>query len=182
MSAEIPSIHAIYRYPVKGLSPEPLTRTKLAVGETLPADRLYAIENGPSGFDGAAPRYQPKQRYLMLMRNARLARLRTRIENGDRTLAIELDGREAARGDLQAPDGRAVIERFFAEFCAEELRGAPRVLHAAGVWCAARAVRCALASPFCSAAPASLPTPFLGWPTVRACSGGAPSPSGLSPR
>ena len=132
MSAEIPSIHAIYRYPVKGLSPEPLTRTRLAVGETLPADRLYAIENGPSGFDHAAPRYQPKQRYLMLMRNARLARLRTRIEDADRTLAIELDGREAARGDLQAPDGRATIERFFAEFCADELRGAPRVLYAPG--------------------------------------------------
>jgi uncharacterized protein YcbX len=105
MSADTPSIHAIYRYPVKGLSPEPLTRTRLAVGETLPADRLYAIENGPSDFDHAAPRYQPKQRYLMLMRNARLARLRTRIEDTDRTLAIELDGREAARGDLQAPDG-----------------------------------------------------------------------------
>jgi hypothetical protein len=59
MSAEIPSIHAIYRYPVKGLSPEPLTRTKLAVGETLPADRLYAIENGPSGFDHAAPATSP---------------------------------------------------------------------------------------------------------------------------
>ena len=62
MSAEIPRIHGIYRYPVKGLSPEALTGTRLAVGETLPADRLYAIENGPSGFDPAAPRYQPKQR------------------------------------------------------------------------------------------------------------------------
>jgi hypothetical protein len=80
MSAEIPRIHGIYRYPVKGLSPEALTGTRLAVGETLPADRLYAIENGPSGFDPAAPRYQPKQRYLMLMRNERLARLRTRYE------------------------------------------------------------------------------------------------------
>ena len=90
MSAEIPRIHGIYRYPVKGLSPEPLARTRLAVGETLPADRLYAIENGPSGFDPAAPRYQPKQRYLMLMRNERLARLRTALRGrephaGDRT-------------------------------------------------------------------------------------------------
>src|SRR5262245_38644785 len=84
MGAASASIQAIYRYPVKGLSPEPLTRARLAVGETLPADRLYAIENGPSGFDHAAPRYQPKQRYLMLMRNARLARLRTRIEDAER--------------------------------------------------------------------------------------------------
>jgi uncharacterized protein YcbX len=127
-----PKIHAIYRYPVKGLSPEPLARTTLAVQETLPADRLYAIENGPSGFDPAAPRHQPKQRYLMLMRNERLARLRTCFDDASHTLAVEAEGREAARGDLRTAEGRAAIERFFAVFCADELRGAPKVLHANG--------------------------------------------------
>lgn len=125
-------IHAIYRYPVKGLSPEPLNRVPLAIGATLPADRLFAIENGPSGFDPAAPRHFPKQRYLMLMRNERLARLRTRFDDTNHTLAIELDSREAARGDLRTPEGRVTIEGFFAHFCADELRGAPKVLHAPG--------------------------------------------------
>ena len=72
-------IQGIYRYPVKGLSPEPLPRTQLAVGATVPCDRLYAIENGPSGFDPAAPAYFPKQRFLMLMRNERLARAAHRL-------------------------------------------------------------------------------------------------------
>jgi uncharacterized protein len=125
-------IHAIYRYPVKGLSPEPLVRTTLSVQDTLPADRLYAIENGPSGFDPAAPRHQPKQRYLMLMRNERLAQLRTRFDDSSHTLVVEAQGREVARGDLRTPAGRAVIERFVAVFCANELRGAPKVLHAPG--------------------------------------------------
>ena len=132
MAVDDPKIQAIYRYPVKGLSPEGLTSTRLAPYETLPADRLYAIENGPSGFDPTAPRYQPKQRYLMLMRNERLARLRARFEEASHTLAIELEGQEAARGDLRTAAGRATIERFFAGFCASELRGAPRVLHAPG--------------------------------------------------
>jgi uncharacterized protein YcbX len=132
MAAENPNVHAIYRYPVKGLSPEPLAQTILAVRETLPADRLYAVENGPSDFDPAAPRHQPKQRYLMLMRNERLARLRTRFDDASHTLAIRLDGREAARGDLRMPGGREAIERFFTQFCADELRGPPRVLHAPG--------------------------------------------------
>jgi uncharacterized protein YcbX len=127
-----PKIHAIYRYPVKGLSPESLACTKLAVEETLPADRLYAIENGPSGFDPAAPRHQPKHRYLMLMRNERLARLCTRFHDASHTLVIETEGREAARGNLRTAEGRAEIERFFAVFCADELRGAPRVLDAPG--------------------------------------------------
>lgn len=132
MGLENPKIHAIYRYPVKGLSPEPLERAELAVHETLAGDRLYAIENGPSGFDPAVPRHQPKQRYLMLMRNERLAQLRTRFDHANHTLAIEAQGREVARGDLRTPAGRAVIERFFAAFCADELRGAPKVLHAPG--------------------------------------------------
>jgi uncharacterized protein YcbX len=126
------TIDAIYRYPVKGLSPEPLARTQLQVMETLPADRLYAIENGPSGFEPAAPRHQPKQRYLMLMRNERLARLRTRFYDTSHTLTIEMEGREAARGDLRTAEGRAAIEAFFAGFCADELRGPPKVLHAPG--------------------------------------------------
>lgn len=132
MAAENPNVHAIYRYPVKGLSPEPLTQTVLTVRETVPADRLYAVENGPSDFDPAAPRHQPKQRYLMLMRNERLARLRTHFDDASHTLAIRLDGHEAARGDLRTAGGRQAIERFFAQFCADELRGPPRVLNAPG--------------------------------------------------
>ena len=70
-------IHSIYRYPVKGLSPEALPRIALAPGETVPGDRLYAIENGPSGFDPSAPAYLSKQHFLMLMKNERLAALRS---------------------------------------------------------------------------------------------------------
>lgn len=125
-------IQSIYRYPVKGLSPEPLARVSLAAGQTLPADRLYAIENGPSGFDPAAPRYQPKTRYLMLMRHERLATLRTRFDDDSHTLTVTSDGRDVARGDLRTADGRAAIERFFSSFSADDLRGPPKVLHAPG--------------------------------------------------
>jgi uncharacterized protein len=125
-------INAIYRYPVKGLSPEPLAGTRLTPGQTLPSDRLYAIENGPSGFDPQAPRHQPKTRYLMLMRNERLAMLRTRFDDASHVLTIESDGRAVARGDLRTPTGRHDVESFFARFCADELRGPPKVLHAPG--------------------------------------------------
>ena len=125
-------IQAIYRYPVKGLSPEPMQHARLEPGETLAGDRLYAIENGPSGFDPALPRHQPKARYLMLMRNERLATLKTRFDAPSRTLVIGFEGREAVRGDLGTAQGRSAIERFFAGFCADELRGPPRLLQAPG--------------------------------------------------
>jgi uncharacterized protein YcbX len=125
------TIRAIYRYPVKGLSAEPLAATALAPGETLAGDRGYAIENGPSGFDPAAAAYLPKLRFLMLMKNERLARLASHVENAH-VLVIRQDGAEAARGDLRTPQGRAAIEGFFAGFCADELRGPPKVLAAPG--------------------------------------------------
>ena len=125
-------IAAIYRYPVKGLGPERLDSAELVSGHTIAGDRLYAIENGPSGFDPAHPAYLPKSRFLMLMRNERLAALRTAFDQTTHTLAIAADGEEKARGDLRTREGRTAIERFFAAFCANELRGPPKVLHAPG--------------------------------------------------
>jgi uncharacterized protein YcbX len=125
-------IDAIYRYPVKGLSSQKLDRTSLSPGQTLPADRLYAIENGPSGFAPADPQYFPKQRFLMLMRNERLAELRTDFDEASHTLAIHWQGREAARGDLRSKEGRLAIEAFFRRFMPGDLRGPPKVLQAPG--------------------------------------------------
>jgi len=127
-----PIIQALYRYPVKGLSPQALPRTTLTAGQTVPADRLYAIENGPIGFDPAAPAYFPKQRFLMLMRNERLAALKTDYDETSDTLTVRFDGKEVARGDLRTPEGRTAVEAFFATYCADELRGPPKVLYGAG--------------------------------------------------
>ena len=122
-------IEAIYRYPEKGLTSQKLERTTLSPGATLPADRLYAIENGPIGFDPAEPKYFPKQRFLMLMRNERLATLRTEYDEASHTLTIGHEGREVARGDLRTSEGRLAIEAFFISFMPDELRGPPKVLH-----------------------------------------------------
>src|SRR5262245_5778904 len=91
-------ISGIFRYPVKGLSPEGLQRAELSPGKTVPFDRMYAIENGPSGFDPADPKYFPKIRFLMLMKNARLAELRTAFDDASHTLTIRHENREAAKG------------------------------------------------------------------------------------
>jgi uncharacterized protein YcbX len=125
-------IASLYRYPVKGLSPEPLPRVVLQVGQTLPADRRYAIENGPSGFDPMAPQWLPKSYFLMLMRNERLAGLRTHFEDRGNLLTIAEGGRAAARGDLETAEGRAAIEQFFTANFADDLKGPPKVLSGDG--------------------------------------------------
>ena len=128
-SAEITDI---YRYPVKGLSPERLSQVMLAAGRTLPADRHYAIENGPSGFDPADPKWMSKARFLMLMRDEWLAALHTHFDDASHTLTIRKDGREATRGDLETAEGRAAIERFFAVDFAGAIKGPPKILSGGG--------------------------------------------------
>jgi uncharacterized protein YcbX len=129
MSRTLPAqIAGLYRYPVKGLSPEPLPSVALGAGQTFPADRRYAIENGPSGFDPAAPAWLPKAHYLMLMRNERLAGLQTRYEDLTHLLTIRRHGEVAARGDLETAAGRAAIEGFFAANFSSELKGPPKIL------------------------------------------------------
>lgn len=123
-------VASLYRYPVKGLSPERLAAVSLLKGQYFPSDRLLAIENGPSGFDPAAPMHQPKLKYLMLMRNEALARLKTRYCDETGELTITHEGREVLRADVTAPDGRAALTRFFESYMPKELRGEPRLLAA----------------------------------------------------
>ncbi len=123
-------IASLYRYPVKGLSPERIARAELVEGSYFPGDRLFAVENGPSGFDPAAPAHQPKIKFLMLMKNESLARLRTRYLDATGELVIEESGREVARGDLSTAAGRVAIEAFFRRSLPGELRGPPKVLAA----------------------------------------------------
>ena len=123
-------VASLYRYPVKGLSPERVRRAELVKGDYFPADRLYALENGPSGFDAGAPQHQAKIKFLMLMRNEGLARLTTRYDDGSATLSIEEAGREPVRGDVTTTEGRLAIEAFFRRFMPDELRGPPKLLAA----------------------------------------------------
>ena len=120
----------LHRYPVKGLSPERLEAAVLAAGSYFPGDRLFAVENGPSGFDPAAPAHQPKIKFLMLMRNEALARLATRYDDATGTLIIREGEREAVRADLATREGRLAVEAFFRRFMPAALRGPPKLLAA----------------------------------------------------
>lgn len=123
-------IASLYRYPVKGLSPERLTATVLEEGAYFPGDRLFAIENGPSGFDPAEPVHQPKIKYLMLMRQEVLATLRTRYDDASGDLVIAGAGNDMLRASTATPEGRERITAFFESFMPGALRGTPRLLQA----------------------------------------------------
>lgn len=123
-------VASLYRYPVKGLSPEPLLKAELTPGAFFPGDRVLAFENGKSSFDPAAPAFQPKTRFLMLMKNARLAELVSRYDDETQSLSLSHGGVEQVRGDVRSTEGRQKLEAFLQDFCAGETRGAVRLLSA----------------------------------------------------
>ena len=122
----------IYRYPVKGLSPQKLQTVTLTPGETLPFDRAWAIENGPSGFDPVAPKPLPKIAFLMLMRNESLASLAADFDDSEHVLTLRRDGEILTRGCLDTPAGRTALEAFFDRFSAADLRGPARIVSSPG--------------------------------------------------
>ena len=125
-------IAGLYRYPMKGMSPEPLDEAALAPRECIAWDRAFAIENGSADFDPDAPKHFPKIKFLMLMKNERLARLHSRFDERTAEFSISEDGREHVSGNLMTPEGRGRIEAFLAAYMKTDLRGAPRIVHAPG--------------------------------------------------
>jgi uncharacterized protein YcbX len=128
----MPRIMEIYRYPVKGLSAEPLERVSIGVGEVIPFDRFYALENGPSTFNPRDPKWTTKNAFLMLMRHERLAQLHTAFDTETRILTIRKDGEVLVAACLDTDEGRRAIEAFFTEFSAEDLKGPVKVLNVPG--------------------------------------------------
>jgi uncharacterized protein YcbX len=126
------TLSQIYRHPVKGLTPEPLTTVGLAIGEGLPNDRRFALAHGSTRFDPAAPEWMPKTNFIMLMRNERLARLRTRYDDATGVLTVQRDGKTVAAANITNLTGRTVIEQFFAAYMGDEARGAPKLVEAPG--------------------------------------------------
>ena len=125
-------IVSLYRYPVKGLSGERLKSVSLKPDQTFPSDRAFAIENGPSSFDPAAPSWQPKIKFLCLMRNAKLAVLETNYDDASGTLSVIKDGAPMVEASLKTEAGRAAIEYFFHDFMGREARGPLKILEAPG--------------------------------------------------
>jgi uncharacterized protein YcbX len=125
-------VEHIYRYPVKGLSPEALEEVVLVAGQCLPHDRVLAFAQADNPFDPAAPAFVRKSNFACLAKNARLAKLHTAYDPRTGTLMIRPPEGEPVSASLRTPEGRARLEEFLTDFMAEEARGPLRIVEAPG--------------------------------------------------
>lgn len=111
------TLRQLYRYPVKGLSAEPLDRVTLRAGEGLPLDRMYALTNGSWDFDAGRYQPRPKTDFIALMDHPALAALTTHVDEDARRLTVRTPDGGALDIDL---DDAAACGRF-AGFVARHL-------------------------------------------------------------
>lgn len=132
----IGNIAEIWRYPVKGLAGERMERVAVAAGRPLPHDRRFALAHGDSGITPAAPRWELKTSFHMLMhaRDERLAELTPSYDEASGTLTIRRNGADLVSVRPSDSAGRARLDDFFAEFLAGANHGTPRFVEGAGFY------------------------------------------------
>jgi uncharacterized protein YcbX len=125
-------IVALHRYTIKGFTPEPVEAATLTAGDAFPHDRLYAVENGPSGFDPDAPTFIPKRRFAVLARSALVATVRTRFDDQRNRLDAEAPGRPPFSASLETEDGRDAFASWLAPALAADEGGPYRLIDGRG--------------------------------------------------
>lgn len=123
-------VAALARHPVKGFTPEPLKSVTLSAGAHFPGDRLYAVEDGPCGFDPETPEHIKKTAFTVLARLPQVAAVRTRWNEDEGTLTAWHADFGEITADLDGEAGRSVFAVWLSAVLGDAVRGPLKVLAA----------------------------------------------------
>jgi len=131
-------VRGIYRYPIKGLSPQPVRGVELEAGKPFPFDRVFALARPAVPIDAESPRWAKKGLFLMLMLDETLACVHTYLDVDTMQFTVvrgpEPAGPNGPRAecllsvDLKTREGREVVEAFF-RHQVPKLQAAPKLVH-----------------------------------------------------
>jgi GntR family transcriptional regulator/MocR family aminotransferase len=127
----MPIVSGIYRYPIKGLSPQPLPGIVLEADKPFPFDRVFALTRPGVPIDPDKPKWAKKGLFIMLMLEEQLAQVRTHLDIETMRLTIAGNGEQLLEADLDSETDRAEVERFFQRLVSK-LPVPPRLVRAHG--------------------------------------------------
>jgi uncharacterized protein YcbX len=118
--AMTPTVERLYRYPVKGLTPEPRERLRVLKSGSIAGDRVLGFlhtsaEQKPDR-PSAAGGWWSKQRFTVLMNTPGLARLAAAYDADTRHLAVHLGATLLAEGDIANDDDRERLSDAVTDF------------------------------------------------------------------
>jgi uncharacterized protein len=126
------SIQSLWRYPVKGFTPEPVDSATLTVGGFFPCDRIWAVEDGPSEFDPAAPKWISKNKFTVLAKIPEVARARTAYDEATGRLEVSAEGRAPFAANLNEAAGCEAFATWLTGFLGDEASGPLKLVGAPG--------------------------------------------------
>jgi GntR family transcriptional regulator / MocR family aminotransferase len=127
----MPVVSGIYRYPIKGLSAQLVSRIGLEISEPFSHDRVFGLARPGSPMDPKAPKWAKKGLFVMLMLEEALARVQTRLDVDTLELKVFQGNQELLSANLNHERGREAVERFIHELV-PTLRAPPRLVRAVG--------------------------------------------------
>ncbi len=104
------TVHAIHRYPVKGLGAEALPAVELAQGEAIPGDRRHALARAGHAAAAQDAGWQPKRCFIALDSCPQLAAVSVRRAADGHALVLQYRGAMLAAGDPDDSAGRLTLE------------------------------------------------------------------------
>jgi GntR family transcriptional regulator / MocR family aminotransferase len=107
------AVSKIYRYPIKGLSAQPLSSVTLEADRPFPHDRIFALARPGAPIDRADPKWAKKGLFVMLMLDENLARVNTSLDLDSLWLTVRQGNQQVASVQLADAEDRAKIENFF---------------------------------------------------------------------
>jgi GntR family transcriptional regulator / MocR family aminotransferase len=123
----MPVVRHIYRYPIKGLSPQPMSSVLLEPKKPFPHDRIFALARPGAPIDQYSPRWAKKALFVMLMLDESLAQVKTRLDVETLDLTIMSGNEQLMVANLGDEGQRGEVEAFFHRLV-PALPGAPALL------------------------------------------------------
>ncbi len=131
MTSSTAHVESLWRHPIKGFTPESLKQVFLEAGGYFPNDRMFAIEDGPSGFDPDEPKHISKMRFAVLARSAKIANFETMYLDDRQELEIfERDENCICRFDMSSDEGFEDLSDWLTNRLGDEFNGPLKVIAA----------------------------------------------------
>jgi len=123
----MPILKNIYRYPIKGLSAQPLLSVELQAKRPFPHDRVFALVRPGAPIDTSNPKWGKKGLFVMLMLEEALARVKTTLDVETSKLTMTEGNRQLIVADLNDEEARAKVAEIFWQLV-PALRSAPTLV------------------------------------------------------
>jgi GntR family transcriptional regulator / MocR family aminotransferase len=107
------AVSKLFRYPIKGLSAQPLSRVMLEADQPFPLDRIFALARPGAPIDRDDPKWAKKGLFVMLMLDENLARVNTSLDLETLRLTVKEGNQQVAAALLSDEADRAELESFF---------------------------------------------------------------------